>query len=57
MNPETKPRKEVKKKDNTARNLFYFVLATAAVGALIYFTIKEGKRIKKENELLDYEVW
>ncbi len=39
------------------KNTILFLLATAVVGAAVYLTIKEGQRIKKENELLDYEVW
>lgn len=39
------------------RNTFLFLFAAAAAGAVVYFAIKEGQRIKAENELLDYEVW
>lgn len=39
------------------RNTLLFLFAAAAVGTVVYFAIKEGQRIKAENELLDYEVW
>lgn len=38
------------------KGLIFFV-ASVAAAALVYITIKEGHRIKQENELLDYEVW
>ena len=35
-----------------------YIVAIAAVSAtIILATILEGNRIKKENELLSYEVW
>ncbi len=36
---------------------FYFLAATLVTTAAVFITIKEGRRIKKENELLSYEVW
>lgn len=53
------------KKDSTRQNCGCQVVkntvlisaAAVAVGALVYFTIKEGHRVKLENELLKYEVW
>jgi hypothetical protein len=42
------------KKGNTA---FYFLAITAITAAACIFIIKEGQRIKIENELLAYEVW
>jgi hypothetical protein len=45
------------KKSKKPRGTFYFIaFAAITTIACIYF-IKEGKRIKKENELLSYEVW
>lgn len=43
-----------KKKGCTA---FYFLAATLVTAAAVVITIKEGNRIKVENELLSYEVW
>ncbi|HRN73025.1 MAG TPA: hypothetical protein PLM81_07850 [Ginsengibacter sp.] len=57
MYPDPEKKKPAPKKESGTRNLFYIILASVAVGALLYFTVKEGERIKKENELLDYEVW
>lgn len=37
--------------------VFYFVAATTITTALVLVTILEGNRIKRENELLSYEVW
>lgn len=53
---ESPEQKEIPDSKNS-NNWFFWTLAAAAVGVLVYFTIKEGDRIKKENELLDYEVW
>lgn len=39
------------------KNTFFITLATVAASTLVYFTIKEGHRVKLENELLAYEVW
>ena len=36
---------------------FYFIAAAIITTAAVVATIKEGKRIKAENELLAYEVW
>lgn len=44
-----------KKKKN--KSAIYFFAVTAITAAACVFIIKEGKRIKKENELLSYEVW
>ena len=43
-----------KKKTRTA---FYFIAITALTAIAFTFVIKEGQRIKMENELLSYEVW
>jgi hypothetical protein len=36
---------------------FYFFAIAAITTAAVIYVIKEGKRIKVENELLAYEVW
>jgi hypothetical protein len=36
---------------------FYFLAAAVLTAAAVVITIKEGNRIKVENELLSYEVW
>lgn len=38
-------------------NSFIITFAVIATSTLVYFTIKEGHRVKLENELLEYEVW
>ncbi|MEO6288344.1 MAG: hypothetical protein ABIO76_00395 [Ginsengibacter sp.] len=35
----------------------FFLAITAATALAFVFVIKEGQRIKRENELLAYEVW
>lgn len=40
-----------------SRNAFYFVAIATLTALAFTFVIKEGQRIKKENELLAYEVW
>jgi hypothetical protein len=45
----------IKKKKN--KSAFYFFAITAITAAALVFIVKEGKRIKIENELLSYEVW
>ncbi|MEP6583343.1 MAG: hypothetical protein ABJA90_03710 [Ginsengibacter sp.] len=47
-------KKNVKRKAKSA--LYFMTLATVTALAFV-FIIKEGKRIKMENELLAYEVW
>ena len=37
--------------------VFYFVAVAAVTTFAVVVTITEGNRIKKENELLSYEVW
>lgn len=37
--------------------ILYFLAFTAATAVGIFYTIKEGRRVKQENELLAYEVW
>lgn len=46
---------KVKKKKG--KNAFYFFAVTAIAAAACVFIVKEGRRIKIENELLSYEVW
>jgi len=36
---------------------FYFLTVALVTTAAVIITIKEGRRIKVENELLSYEVW
>jgi hypothetical protein len=45
------------KKKKKGSNAFYFLAITAITAAACVFIIKEGQRIKVENELLAYEVW
>lgn len=44
----------INKKTRTA---FYFIAITVLTAVAFTFVIKEGQRIKMENELLSYEVW
>lgn len=43
--------------NNKTRTVFYFIAITALTAIAFTFVIKEGQRIKMENELLSYEVW
>ena len=45
------------KKKKRVRGALYFLAITAFTAAACIFIIKEGQRIKIENELLAYEVW
>jgi hypothetical protein len=45
------------KKKKKGKNALYFFAITAVTAAACVFIIKEGRRIKLENELLSYEVW
>ena len=36
---------------------FYFLAGALVPTVAVIITIKEGRRIKVENELLSYEVW
>jgi hypothetical protein len=45
------------KKKKKAKGTIYFFAAAAFTAAALIFIIKEGQRIKIENELLSYEVW
>lgn len=45
------------KKKKKSKSIFYFIAITAFTAVACIFIIKEGQRIKIENELLDYEVW
>jgi len=46
-----------KAKCNPYKGAFYFLTFTVLTAAVVMVTIVEGNRIKKENELLAYEVW
>lgn len=46
-----------KKTKGKGCSAFYFMAAVIVTTAAVFITIKEGRRIKKENELLSYEVW
>ena len=45
------------KKKKKGKSALYFFAITAITAAACVFIIKEGQRIKIENELLAYEVW
>ena len=45
------------KKNKKGCTLFFFLATAVIATAAVVVTIKEGKRIKAENELLSYEVW
>lgn len=47
------------KSNNKRKNksVFYFMTVAAVAVLAFVFIIKEGQRIKMENELLSYEVW
>lgn len=45
------------KKSKKGKGLFYFFAITAVTAVAFMYIIKEGDRIKIENELLSYEVW
>ncbi len=45
------------KEKKKARSAFYFFAITALTAAAVVYVIREGQRIKTENELLAYEVW
>ena len=45
------------KKHNNFKWGIYFVAIAAVSATIMVVTILEGNRIKKENELLSYEVW
>jgi hypothetical protein len=46
-----------KKSKGKSHTAFYFLAAVIVTTAAVFITIKEGRRIKIENELLAYEVW
>jgi len=48
---------KLKKKAKKLNLALYFVAATTVTTVLVLVTILEGNRIKRENELLSYEVW
>ena len=45
------------KKKKKGKSALYFFAITAVTAAACVFIIREGQRIKTENELLSYEVW
>ena len=45
------------KKKKKGKSALYFFAITAVTAAACVFIIREGQRIKIENELLSYEVW
>lgn len=45
------------KKKKNCKAAFYFLAITAVTTVAVVVTILEGNRIKRENELLAYEVW
>jgi hypothetical protein len=45
------------KKKKKSTSTFYFLAFAAITAVATLYLIKEGKRIKNENELLSYEVW
>lgn len=45
------------KKTKKGKGVFYFFAVTALTAFACMYIIKEGERIKIENELLSYEVW
>lgn len=45
------------KKKKKGKSVFYFFTIAAITTAACIFIVKEGQRIKTENELLAYEVW
>lgn len=54
---EMKKNKTPIKKNNKSSTSLVFLASTIIAGAAVYYTIKEGRRIKEENKLLAYEVW
>lgn len=49
------PKKE--KKNKPLLNAFLFLTITTVTAAVVLVTVLEGHRVKRENELLEYEVW
>ena len=45
------------KKNNNCKVVVYFLTFTVLTTVAVVATILEGNRIKRENELLSYEVW
>ena len=45
------------KKKSTGLSALYFLAVVVVTTTAVFLTIKEGHRIKVENELLSYEVW
>ncbi len=60
----TQDQKDSKKEENRENctckkwvNGFLFFGAAVTVGAVLYYGIRENKRLKREKELLEYEIW
>ncbi len=45
------------KKRKKGKGALYFLAISTVTAVACFFIIKEGQRIKIENELLAYEVW
>ena len=45
------------KKKKKGRSTLYFLAVALVTAAIVVITIKEGDRVREENELLSYEVW
>ena len=56
MNSKVKSMAKSNSKRKT-KSAFYFMTVAAVAALAFVFIIKEGQRIKMENELLSYEVW
>lgn len=54
---DKKNEKPCKEECKNLKRLMLITTATIVTAAAVYMIIKEGQRIKEENELLSYEVW
>ena len=48
-------KKKTKKKP--LLNAFLFLTITTVTAAVVLVTVLEGNRVKRENKLLEYDVW
>ncbi len=46
-----------KKTKSIVKNTFIFLAVTTVTTFMVAAVILEGRRVKRENELLKYEVW
>ena len=46
-----------KKIKSIVKNTFIFLTVTTVTTFVVAAVILEGRRVKRENELLEYEVW